>query len=84
MEFEWSESKRLKVLKDRGLDFLAATDVRREMGFVRTFTASGRRALAEHRRTSRANGCGSLVSARGKDSDYHNAEGERCGKKTIP
>jgi uncharacterized DUF497 family protein len=25
MEFEWSEAKRLKVLKDRGLDFLAAT-----------------------------------------------------------
>jgi len=25
MEFEWSEGKRLKVLKDRGLDFLAAT-----------------------------------------------------------
>jgi uncharacterized protein len=24
-EFEWSEAKRLKVLKDRGLDFLAAT-----------------------------------------------------------
>jgi uncharacterized DUF497 family protein len=27
LEFEWSEIKRLKVLNDRGLDFLAATEM---------------------------------------------------------
>jgi uncharacterized DUF497 family protein len=27
MEFEWSETKRLKVLSDRGLDFVDARDI---------------------------------------------------------
>jgi uncharacterized DUF497 family protein len=84
MEFEWSETKRLKVLKERGLDFLAATAM-----FDGRLVLSEPSPRADEKRWLNIGELHGQVLAVGwcllwrEDSDHHDEESERCGSAAI-